>query len=416
LVGAKLAAYVTMLRGRELTELWRAAEAASRAKDEFLATLSHELRTPLTAILGWTHVIQMGIADPEGLAHGAEVIARNVRIQAQLIDDLLDLSRIATGKLRLNVERVELGGVIAASVEAIKPAADAKGVRLECILEPITEVVNGDGGRLQQVFWNLLSNAVKFTPERGRIQVVLGRVNSHAEISVSDTGEGIRADFLPHIFQRFRQADASTSREHGGLGIGLALVKELTELHGGRVSVVSDGEGKGSTFTVNLPLSIVVAPNGVRQHPRAPAALSVVDKESALLEGVKVLVVDDEPDALEVIQRILESRHAEVTLVRSVDRALAILTDAQFDVLLSDIGMPRRDGYEFISEVRRRGLKTPAAAVTAFARSEDRTRALLSGFHAHLSKPVEASELLAIVASLSGKVVPRQRQSVDDPP
>jgi signal transduction histidine kinase/CheY-like chemotaxis protein len=404
LVGAKLAAYLTMLRGRELAELRRAAEAASRAKDDFLATVSHELRTPLTAILGWTHVIKMGIADPQEVSHGAEVIARNVHIQAQLIDDLLDLSRIVTGKLRLNLERVELARVIAAAVDAVKPASDAKRIRIECTIEPIAEVVSGDAGRLQQVFWNLLSNAVKFTPGGGRIQVVLNRADSGAQIIVTDTGEGIRADFLPHIFERFRQADASAAREHGGLGIGLALVKELTELHGGRVSAASEGEGRGARFIVNLPLSSAQPQKGgARPYGRLPPG-SAIGSDSSLLEGVKVLVVDDEPDALDVIQRILESRHAQVTVASSVDRALATLTDFRFDVLLSDIGMPRRDGYELISEVRKRGLSTPAAAVTAFARGEDRARALLCGFHAHLPKPVDASELLATVASLSGRL------------
>jgi signal transduction histidine kinase/CheY-like chemotaxis protein len=404
LVGAKLAAYLTMLRGRELAELRRAAEAASRAKDDFLATVSHELRTPLTAILGWTQVIKMGIANPQEVAHGAEVIARNVHLQAQLIDDLLDLSRIVTGKLRLNVEPVELARVIAAAVDAVKPACDGKRIRIECALEPLGDVVNGDAGRLQQVFWNLLSNAVKFTPSGGRIEVALKRVESHAELTVSDTGEGIRADFLPHMFERFHQADASAAREHGGLGIGLALVKELTELHGGRVTAASDGEGRGSTFTVHLPVSPVQARKGGPRPDGRHRLGTRIGSDTALLQGIRVLVVDDEPDALDVMQRILESQQAQVTVASSVDGALATLADLRFDVLLSDIGMPRRDGYELISEVRKRGLTTPAAAVTAFARGEDRARALLLGFHTHLPKPVDASELLVTVASLSGRL------------
>jgi len=295
--------------------------------------------------------------------------------------------------------------VIAAALEAVKPACDGKRIRIEsAALEPLGEVVHGDAGRLQQVFWNLLSNAVKFTPSGGRIEVVLTRVESHAEVSVSDTGEGIRADFLPHMFERFHQADASAAREHGGLGIGLALVKELTELHGGRVTASSAGEGKGSTFTVHLPLSPAQAWKGETRPYGRHRVGTAIGSDSALLEGIKVLVVDDEPDALEVMQRILESQQAHVTVASSVDGALATLTDLRFDVLLSDIGMPRRDGYELISEVRKRGLTTPAAALTAFARGEDRARALLSGFHAHLPKPVDASELIATVASLSGRL------------
>jgi PAS domain S-box-containing protein len=382
------------------------AERAARLKDDFLATLSHELRTPLNAIVGWTHLLRMGIADPQKVLRGVEVIERNARAQAQLIADLLDLSRIVTGKMRLNVQRVEIPGVIEAAIEAVRPAAEARGVRIHSVIEPITQPVHGDGARLQQILWNLLSNAVKFTPEGGRVQVVLARINSQVEITVSDTGRGIRPEFLPHLFQRFRQADVSATREHGGLGIGLALVKELAELHGGEVRAASEGEGRGATFTVKLPLAILHVKNEERrQHPRVSSPMSVLpDQNPPELEGVRVLVVDDEPDALEVIQRILEGRHAEVTTVRNVDDALAALKREPFDVLLSDIGMPRRDGYELISEVRKLGVKTPAAAVTAFARSEDRTRALFSGYQAHVTKPVEPSELLATVASLSGRI------------
>jgi PAS domain S-box-containing protein len=384
------------------------SERVARVKDEFLATLSHELRTPLNAIVGWTHLVKLGVADPERVRRGMEVIERNARAQAQLIADLLDLSRIITGKMRLNVQRVELPVVIDAAIEAVRPAAEARGIRLQSVMEPIAQPVHGDAARLQQILWNLLSNAVKFTPEGGRVQVVLARVNSQVEISVSDTGQGIRPDFLPHVFERFRQADASAARELGGLGIGLALVKELAELHGGKVRATSGGEGQGATFAVKLPLAILHAKNGEpRQHPRVAAPVAPpLGEDSPPLDGVKVLVVDDEADALEVIGRILEDRFAEVVTVGSVEDALTALEREAFDVLLSDIGMPKRDGYDLISEVRRRGLTTPAAAVTAFARSEDRTRALLSGYQSHVTKPVEPSELLATVASLAGRVSP----------
>jgi PAS domain S-box-containing protein len=377
------------------------SERAARLKDEFLATLSHELRTPLSAILGWADVLREKSSDPQRVVRGVEVIGRNARAQAQLIDDLLDLSRVITGKMRLNTSRLALSSIIEAAIEAVRPAADARDIHLESSLHPMSELIHGDAARLQQVLWNLLSNAVKFTGEGGRVVVSLRKVGSHAEIRVSDTGKGMRADFLPHVFERFRQADSSAAREHGGLGIGLALVKELTELHGGDVRAHSPGEGMGSTFTIRLPLASIQ--DGARSHTpsRAFAPLPPV---APALDGVKVLVLDDELDALEVIQHILEARRVQVSTFHSVDGALDALASQRFDVLLSDIGMPRRDGYEFIAEVRRRGIKTPAAALTAFARSEDRTRALLAGFQAHLAKPLESSELLATVAALSGRI------------
>jgi PAS domain S-box-containing protein len=379
------------------------AERSARLKDDFLATLSHELRTPLSAIIGWTDIIKMRIANPAQVMHAVEVIARNARTQAQLVADLLDLSRIISGKMRLDVQPTELRQVIEAAIEAIKPAAEAKGIQIDCVLERISMRVHGDASRLQQIFWNLLSNAVKFTGEDGRVQVLLSRVNFQAEIAVRDNGKGIGVDFLPHVFERFRQADAASTREQGGLGIGLALVKELTQLHDGQVSAASEGPGKGSTFTVKLPLAIRPEEGVPRQHPQAPASMLLGERNLAMLSGVKVLLVDDDPDSLEVIQEILVERGVEVTVVPDAESALAALGTVKFDVLLSDIGMPRFDGYEFIAEVRKRGLKTPAAAVTAFARSEDRTRALLSGFQAHVSKPLERSELLATVASLAGR-------------
>jgi PAS domain S-box-containing protein len=380
------------------------SERAARLKDDFLATLSHELRSPLNAILGWAQLIKVGSGDPRKVLRGVEVIDRNARAQAQLIGDLLDLSRIVNGKMRLNVHRVDLPVVLDAAIEAVRPAAAARRIRIDSVIEPIAQPLHGDATRLQQVLWNLLSNAVKFTPEGGRVQVVLARVNSRVEILVSDTGKGIRPDFLPHVFERFRQADASAAREHGGLGIGLALVKQLTELHGGEVAAASDGEGKGSTFTVRLPLAIFHARDDEpRKHPLVPASISL-DDSPLRLDGVRVLVVDDEPDTLEVIRQVLEGRRARVATACNAEDALAALEAEPFDVLLSDIGMPKRDGYDLISEIRRRGLKTPAAAVTAFARSEDRTRAMLSGYQAHMTKPLESAELLATVAALSGRI------------
>lgn len=381
-----------LLRNERLAR--REAERLARLKDDFLATVVHELRAPLSAILGWADLIRSKTSDPARVLRGVEVIARNARTQERLISDLLDLSRIITGKMRLKVERVDLLRVINAAVEAMKPAAKAKRIRLHNLTEAITQPVHGDAARLQQIFSNLLSNAIKFTPEGGRVEVVVARVNSQVKISVSDSGKGIHPDFLPHLFERFSQADAA-AREQGGLGIGLALVKELTELQGGKVTVTSEGEGKGSTFTVWLPLAI--------QDPSVPAHRSLVDISVPLLEGVRVLVLDDEPDALEVIQRILEDHRAVVTLSRNMESALASLEQEHFDVLLSDIRMPNHDGYEFISEARKRGVNTPAVAVTALSRFEDRTRAQFSGFQAYLTKPIEAAELLATVASLSGR-------------
>jgi CheY-like chemotaxis protein len=306
--------------------------------------------------------------------------------------------------MRLEVSRVLLPEVIDAAVESVRPVAVARDIALECDVEPITDAVHGDAARLQQIIWNLLSNAIKFTPEGGRVRLVLARRDSEVELTVSDTGRGIDPDFLPHVFERFRQENASAAREHGGLGIGLALVKELTEQHGGRVTAHSGGEGRGATFSITLPLAILRDPDGEpRLHPHVPAALSL---GGFRLAGVRVLVVDDEPDGLEVMERILEDRGVDVTAVRGTDEALATLATEQFDVVLSDIGMPKRDGYELIAEVRKRGISTPAVAVTAFARSEDRARALNAGFHTHIAKPIEASELLATVASLAGRVTP----------
>jgi CheY-like chemotaxis protein len=284
----------------------------------------------------------------------------------------------------------------------VRPAADAKGVRLQTVIEPIVEPIHGDPSRLQQIIWNLVSNAVKFTPKGGRVQIVLARVNSYVEMRVSDSGEGIAPEFLPHLFRRFTQADASASREHTGLGLGLALVKQLAEMHGGRVSAASDGRGRGATFIVELPLAIIHAQQEEdRVHPRMFTPRPLID--APRLDGIRVLVVDDESDALEMTRHVLEYYGAAVEIAGSADAGLASLGERRFDVLLSDIGMPRKDGFQFITEARRAGHRLPAAALTAFARSEDRTRALMAGYQAHVAKPVEPAELVATIVSLTGR-------------
>jgi PAS domain S-box-containing protein len=378
------------------------AERIGRMKDEFLATLSHELRTPLNAILGWSQLLQHDPPTEAMLAEGLEVIERNARVQTQLINDLLDMSRIISGKLRLDVQQVDLAAVISAAIDSVRPSAEFKQIYLQKMLDPQAGPVSGDPSRLQQIAWNLLSNAIKFTPKRGKIEVLLERVDSHVEITVSDTGQGIATDFLPHVFDRFRQADSSTTRHQGGLGLGLAIVKQLVELHGGRISVKSRGEGLGSAFTVILPLAVAR-----RQHPTRLDGSAPLDYERLSLEGMTVLVVDDEPDARELIRRLLAERQARVFVAESADRGLEVLRAEKPDLILSDIGMPEKDGYEFIRTVRKlpttEGGKTPAIALTAFARSEDRTRAMMAGYQVHLSKPVEAQELVATVGSLTGR-------------
>ncbi len=385
-----------------------AAERMSDMKDEFLATLSHELRTPLNAILGWSQVLRTGAKDPADLLKGLETIERNARAQTQLIEDLLDMSRITSGKLRLDIQQIQPMSFIGAAVETVTPAADAKGIRLEKLLDPSAGPLSGDPGRLQQVIWNLLSNAIKFTPRDGRIQVLLERVESHIEISVADTGVGIKPEFLPHLFERFRQADASTTRTYGGLGLGLSIVKSLVELHGGTVSVKSDGEGRGTTVTVHLPLS-VVRRSGVgrdRPHPASSPA-APANFVPAELAGLRVLVVDDRADARDLVKRVLEDCSAEVVTAASAEEAVLLVESMRPHVLISDIGMPGTDGFELLRRVRAlgsdRGGKVPAIALTAFARSEDRTRALRAGFLVHVSKPVDPSELVATVASVAGR-------------
>jgi PAS domain S-box-containing protein len=381
------------------------AQRAARMKDEFLATLSHELRTPLNAILGWTQLLRMPHAREQvDLQRALEVIERNARAQVQLVDDLLDLSRILAGQVRLDVQRIALVDVVSAALESAQPTAAAKGVRLEKVLDPRGSMVSGDPGRLQQVVWNLVSNAIKFTPKGGRIQVLLQRINSHVEVSVSDTGIGIPAAFLPHVFERFSQKDATAGREHGGLGLGLAISKQLVELHGGSIHAMSRGEGQGATFIVKLPLLLLQEAREERVHPTHPTeADNPVLPE---LDGLQVLVVDDEADARELVGRILENQGARVTAAASAEEALRILELARPDVLVSDVGMPGMDGYQLIRKIREieaKGQRLPALALTAFARAEDRKRAMLAGYQSHLAKPFDTAELVLMVAGLASR-------------
>ncbi|MDQ3068361.1 MAG: PAS domain S-box protein [Acidobacteriota bacterium] len=381
------------------------AEHLSNMKDEFLATLSHELRTPLNAILGWSQVLRTGAKDRDDFIKGLETIERNARAQTQLIEDLLDMSRVTSGKLRLDIQTITPVTFIEAALETVKPAADAKGIRVETMLDPAAGPVAGDPGRLQQVVWNLLSNAIKFTPKDGKLQVVLERVNSHIEISVADTGIGIKPELLPVLFERFRQGDASTTRHYGGLGLGLSIVKSLVELHGGTVWVKSRGEGLGTTVTVQLPLTVVYRRDGVeRKHPSSFQPCGD-ESDAGELTGLKVLVVDDQADARALIKRVLEDCGAVVATAENAADALAQLKAMGPDVLVSDIGMPGVDGFELLQSIRAlgaaKGGDLPAIALTAFARSEDRTKALRAGFLVHVSKPVDASELVATVASVA---------------
>ena len=388
------------------------AERASHMKDEFLATLSHELRTPLNAVLGWATALRAGHFPTEELEQGLETIERNARVQAQIIEDLLDMSRIISGKVRLDVQRVDLPAVVAEAIETVRVSASAKGVRLQTIIDPVNAPVTGDPNRLQQVFWNLLSNAIKFTPKGGRVQVLLERVDSHVEVSIIDTGEGISPEFLPYIFDRFQQADPSTTRRHGGLGLGLAIVKHLVELHGGSVRVKSGGTGKGATFIVSLPLTVLypLEEPWEREHPQSkPRDLPPIPAIS--LNNVSVLVIDDELDARNLLRLLLESAGAKVYLAPSAEHGMEYLLTKSVDVLICDIGMADVDGYSLMRRIRALddGQKSEVAAValTAYARLEDRTEALRAGFQNHLSKPVEPAELLAVVHSLAN---PRSRR------
>jgi signal transduction histidine kinase len=396
-------------RTAELSRAKQQAEEANRMKDEFLATLSHELRTPLNAMLGWAQVLRLGKLDPAASVRALETIERNARAQAQLIADLLDVSRIITGKLRLDFQPVELPRIVEAALETLRPAADAKGIRLDVDLGPLASPVLGDADRLQQVVWNLLSNAVKFTPRDGAVAVRLRQTGANAEVRVSDSGAGIRPDFLPYVFDRFRQAESTITRSHGGLGLGLSIVRHLVELHGGTVEVESAGEGKGAAFSVLLPVRTAAAAADSETAPLAEAREDTASPwaSRALLRGLCVLVVEDEEDTRELLSTALEQCGALVTAVSSAAAALAHFDLMLPDVLVSDLAMPGEDGYTLIRQVRARdaarGGNVPAAALTAYARAEDRVRALASGFHVHLPKPIDPTDLVTMVATLAGR-------------
>ncbi len=383
------------------------AEAANRAKDEFLATISHELRTPLNSMLGWITLLRGGQLGASDVDRALETLERNAKSQAQLISDILDVSRIITGKVRLELRAVDLAAVVAAAVDSARPGADAKGLRLQTAIAQGTASVAGDPERLQQVIWNLLSNAIKFTPKGGLIQVNLRRVASHMEVEVTDTGLGIDPDFLPYVFDRFRQADSSTTRTHTGLGLGLSIVRHLVELHGGAVHVESEGAGLGSTFRVTLPL----APSGAVEPPKDTTRAVEYDAGLtgfALLDGVRVVVVDDDEDTRVMLAAILERCGAEVRAASSAAGALEEVATWVPDVLLSDIGMPDVDGHALIRSIRalpaEQGGRVPAIALTAYARTEDKLKALAAGFQMYVSKPADPAEVTAVVASLAGRM------------
>jgi signal transduction histidine kinase/ActR/RegA family two-component response regulator len=382
------------------------AEEASRAKDEFLGTVSHELRNPLNSVLMWARALQEGPSNPDRLKRGLEAIERGARSQAEMIEDLIDTARIESGKLRLDVRPIDLAPLIEAAIETVLPAAENKQIRIQSVLDTNTGRVAGDAQRLQQVFWNLLSNAVKFTPKDGRIQVQLERINSHVEVSVSDTGRGIDPTELPRIFERFWQADSATRREYRGLGLGLSIARNILELHGGSISASSDGADKGTTFRVRLPIMIAaeLSPS-IRRHPTASDGMSTT--ASTRLDGISVLAVDDERDAGLAIKALLDGFGAEVRIANSADQALLMLDGWTPDVIVSDIGMPGMDGIELMREIRKidaaRGREIPALALTAYGRVDDKIKIIEAGFQAHVIKPVDASELAAVIASLAGR-------------
>ncbi|MEH2240525.1 hybrid sensor histidine kinase/response regulator [Nostoc sp.] len=382
----------------ENAQLYREAQEANRFKDEFLAIVSHELRTPLNSMLGWVQIIRNRKLDETITIKALATIERNAKLQRQLIEDILDISRIVQGKIRLNTRKVDLGLIINAAIEAVHPTSEIKAMQVESNLDPSVGEVIGDADRLQQIVWNLLTNAVKFTPSGGRVEVHLKQVNSNAQITVSDTGKGISADFLPYIFERFRQADSTTTRVDNGLGLGLAIVRHLVEMHSGTVYAFSEGEGRGATFTVLLPL--------VKSQQEQLIKESEVKVDNlSMLDGLQVLVVDDNADTRELIAFILQQSGAQVTAVSSVSEALEALVRLSPDVLVSDIGMPDEDGYSLIRKLRAqevfRGEKIPAVALTAFARDEERRLALQAGFQVHVSKPIEPEELVRVVAKLA---------------
>lgn len=397
-------------RSRLLTseKLARAeAEHANQLKDEFLATISHELRNPLNAILGWSNMLRSGKLTEANAERAVETIHRNAKAQSQLIADLLDVSRIISGKLRLEVRMIDLAPIINAAVDSIRPAAEAKNIQLEVQLDPAADPISGDADRLQQIVWNLLTNAIKFTPKGGRIQVMTQALDAQVEITVKDSGAGISEEFLPFVFDRFRQADASTTRVHGGLGLGLSIVRQLVELHGGTVRVSSEGENKGATFTIALPLRNLTPQDQPEKVLPTVASDRMSFDSMPSLDGLKILVVDDEEDTRELIREVLQECGSEVITARSAAEALLSISTNQPNILISDLGMPDEDGYSLISKVRSlpadEGGQIPAAALTAYARAEDRLRVLAAGFQFHLPKPIDSAELVTIVANLAGR-------------
>lgn len=402
---AKVLAAKLSLTRSDLQQALLTAETAIRAKDEFLATISHELRTPLNAIVGWVRILSRKNVDEATLNHAIEVIQRNTQSQAKLIEDILDVSRIITGKFRLDLHPVDLVSVVKSGVESLRPAAEAKEIRLTVVIDPKASPVTGDPERLQQVVWNLVSNAIKFTPKAGRVQVHLERINSHLEITVSDTGQGIAPEFLPYVFDHFRQADATSTRAHGGLGLGLAIVRHLVELHGGSVAVHSPGLGQGAAFSVKLPLTALSKKVRGKDEVHPSTEKNRSFDCPPILNNLRVLVVDDEADSVEVLKLVLKECGAEVSTAYSAKEALRALEAYPPDVLISDIGMPGEDGYDLIKKFRElasvQGKRIPAIALTAYSRAEDRKRALSAGFQMHLAKPVEPDELVMAVANLA---------------
>jgi signal transduction histidine kinase/DNA-binding response OmpR family regulator len=402
----------------ENASLYTSVQEASRLKDDFLASLSHELRTPLNAILGYARLLRSGMVPPDKQQKALETIERNVTSLTQIVEDVLDVSRIVSGKVRLNVQTVDFPAIVRSAIDSIALAAEAKGLRLETVLDPKAGPVSGDPERLQQVLWNVLSNAVKFTNRDGKVQVRLARVDSHVEVVVSDTGVGIAPEFLPHVFERFRQADSGITRERGGLGLGLSIARQLTEMHGGTIDASSGGPGTGATFRLRLPLMIVhpMRDDDQRYEPRA--AQRSADIPAGDLRDVRVLAVDDERDALSLVEEVLQAAGAQVTTVSSAHQALAVLETDVPHVIVADLGMPLVDGYQFIDRVRRhrdpRVRELPAAALTAYARADDRMRALRAGFQIHLAKPIDPAELVTTIAALANRFMGRRGDRPSD--
>jgi signal transduction histidine kinase/ActR/RegA family two-component response regulator len=383
-------------------------ERAERSRDEFVATVSHELRTPLNAVLGWARLLRLGKLDAAGVAKAVQTIERSASAQAQIVDDVLDVARIMRGELRVGLQEVELLDVVDAAVDAVRPAATARHISIDTAFDPGAGHVVGDPARLRQVVWNLVSNAVKFTPTGGRVEVRLERGGQHALVRVQDTGIGIEKAFLPHLFERFRQADSSSTRAHGGLGLGLALVRLLVEAHGGSIDAESPGRGLGATFTVRLPIPSPAQRGRVRGVAAAERPSSPEPWPLAQLDGLRVLVVDDDADSREVVREVLEQAGAEVFTAASAREALAAFSASPPDVLLSDLGMPEQDGYDLIRRVRALGVaqggQVPAAALTAYTQAEDRRAAVVAGYEGYLSKPIDPAELTTAVARLAGRV------------